>query len=114
MALAAIGLGAGLLSGLFGIGGGIIMVPAMVMLAGLTQHSAAATSLAAIVPIAVVGAAIFGGASSVDLAAAAALTVGSLAGVQVGSHVMGVLSERWLRMAFGAFIACVAIAMLLS
>lgn len=112
--LAAIGLAAGLLSGLFGIGGGIIMVPAMVLAAGMAQRNAAATSLAAIVPIAAVGAVIFGGARSVDLAAAGALTIGSLGGVQVGSRLMGRISERWLRIGFAAFIASVAIAMLLS
>jgi uncharacterized membrane protein YfcA len=112
--LAAIGLAAGVLSGLFGIGGGIIMVPGMVLLAGLAQHNAAATSLAAIVPIAAVGALVFGGASSVDLTAAAALAAGSLVGVQVGSRLMGRVSEYRLRMAFAAFIAGVAVAMLLS
>jgi uncharacterized membrane protein YfcA len=114
VSLAAIGLAAGLLSGLFGIGGGIIMVPAMVLAVGIAQRNAAATSLAAIVPIAAVGALIFGGARSVDLAAGVALTVGSLAGVQVGSRLMGHISEHWLRIGFAAFIAVVAIAMLLS
>jgi uncharacterized membrane protein YfcA len=114
LALAAIGLAAGLLSGMFGIGGGIIMVPAMVLLAGMPQHNAAATSLAAIVPIATVGAAIFGGAGSVDLPAAGLLVIGSLIGVQVGSRAMGRFSDRWLRFVFGAFLACVAIAMLLT
>jgi uncharacterized membrane protein YfcA len=57
---------------------------------------------------------IFGGARSVDLGAAVALAVGSLAGVQVGSRVMGRVSEHWLRIAFAAFIASVAVVMLLS
>jgi uncharacterized protein len=114
LSLAAIGLAAGLLSGLFGIGGGIIMVPAMVLAVGMAQRNAAATSLAAIVPIAAVGALIFGGARSVDLAAGVALTIGSLAGVQVGSRAMGHISEHWLRIGFAAFIAVVAVAMLLS
>jgi uncharacterized protein len=99
---------------MFGVGGGIIMVPAMVLAVGMTQHSAAATSLAAIVPIAAIGAAIFGAARSIDMLAAAALVVGSLAGVQVGSRIMGRISEHWLRIAFAVFIACVAVAMLLS
>jgi uncharacterized protein len=114
VSLVAVGLAAGVLSGMFGIGGGIIMVPAMVLLAGMPQHNAAATSLAAIVPIATVGAVVFGGASSVDLPAAALLVIGSLVGVQVGSRAMGHVSDRWLRVAFGAFMACVAIAMLLT
>jgi uncharacterized membrane protein YfcA len=48
------------------------------------------------------------------LAAAAALTVGSLAGVQLGSRLMVRVSEYWLRIGFAAFIASVAVAMLLS
>jgi uncharacterized membrane protein YfcA len=114
LALGAVGLAAGVLSGMFGIGGGIIMVPAMVLLVGMAQHNAAATSLAAIVPIATVGAVIFGGASSVDLPAAGLLVIGSLIGVQVGSRAMGHVSDRWLRVGFGAFMACIAIAMLLT
>ena len=50
---AAVGLGAGFLSGLFGVGGGILMVPALVMVMHLDQRLAHGTSLAAVVPIAV-------------------------------------------------------------
>ena len=78
--LAAIGVAAGLLSGLFGVGGGIVMVPALVLL-GMGQHRAHAASLGAIVPIATVGAIVFGGASAVDLPAAAVLAAGGVVGV---------------------------------
>ena len=114
LALAGIGLAAGILSGLFGVGGGIIMVPAMALLVRMSQRSAAATSLAAIVPIATVGAVIFGGAASVDLPAAGLLVIGSLTGVQLGSRLMARISEDRLRVAFAIFIVAVAIAMLLS
>ena len=114
LALAGIGLAAGILSGMFGVGGGIIMVPAMALLVGMSQRSAAATSLAAIVPIATVGALIFGGAASVDLPAAGLLVIGSLTGVQLGSRLMARISEDRLRVAFAIFIVAVAIAMLLS
>lgn len=113
-ALAAIGLGAGILSGLFGVGGGIVMVPAMAILVGLSQRTAAATSLAAIVPIATVGAIIFGGAANVDLPAAALLIVSSITGVQLGGRLMSRLSEDVLRIGFAIFVVCVAVAMLLS
>lgn len=114
LALAGIGLAAGILSGMFGVGGGIIMVPAMALLVRMSQRSAAATSLAAIVPIATVGALIFGGAASVDLPAAGLLVIGSLTGVQLGSRLMARISEDRLRVAFAIFIVAVAIAMLLS
>jgi uncharacterized protein len=114
LVLAAIGIGAGVLSGLFGVGGGIIMVPAMVLLAGMAQQRASATSLASIVPIAMVGAVIFGGADSVNLLAAAVLVVGSVIGVQFGSRLMPRVGDDRLRIGFAIFMIGVAITMLVS
>ena len=112
-ALVAIGAGAGVLSGLFGIGGGLLMVPALVLLVRTAQHRAHATSLAAIVPIALVGALVFGRADSVDVIAAAVLAVGSLLGVQAGARAMGRLSSERLALVFAGFVIVVALAMLL-
>ena len=53
---ALIGVGAGVTAGLFGVGGGVIFVPALVLVLGLNQHEAIATSLLAIIPVALVGA----------------------------------------------------------
>lgn len=114
LALAAAGVGAGFLSGLFGVGGGLVMVPALVLMVGVTQHRAHATSLAAIIPIAAVGAVIFGGAENVNLVAAGLLVVGSLAGVQAGTRLMDRLSSDRLALLFGAFVIAVALAMLVS
>jgi uncharacterized membrane protein YfcA len=112
--LAGIGLTAGVLSGLFGVGGGVIMVPAMVLLAGMAQQNASATSLASIVPIAAVGAIIFGGADNVDLPAAAVLAVGSLIGVQVGARLMPMVGDDRLRVGFAIFMIGIAIVMLVA
>ena len=112
--LAAIGLAAGGLSGLFGVGGGIIMVPGMVLLAGIAQQRASATSLAAIVPIAAVAAVIFGQADSLNLPAAAVLMVGSIIGVQVGARLMTRIGEDRLRIGFAIFMIAVAVTMLVS
>ena len=111
--LAAVGAAAGVLSGMFGVGGGVLMVPALVLLIGLGQHRAHATSLAAIVPIAAVGALVFGRANSVDLAAAALLAAGSLLGVQAGARVMNRLSDDRLALVFGGFLFVLALGMLL-
>ncbi|HET7686449.1 MAG TPA: sulfite exporter TauE/SafE family protein [Candidatus Limnocylindria bacterium] len=111
--LVAIGVAAGILSGLFGVGGGILMVPAMVLLAGFAQQRAQATSLAAIVPIAAVGALIFGRADNVDLLAAAILVAGSLLGVQAGAWLMHRTSDERLSTIFGIFLAAVAVTLLL-
>ena len=109
--LAAIGAAAGILSGLLGVGGGIVMVPALV-LAGIGQHRAQATSLAAIVPIAIVGATLFGRAGSVDVGAALLLVVGSLVGVRAGVLLMGRLSEALLARVFAVFLIVVAVTLL--
>lgn len=111
--LAATGLAAGVLSGLFGVGGGIVMVPAMVLMLGIAQRRAQAASLAAIIPIATVGALVFGGADNLDLAAAAVLTAGALIGVRLAGRILTRLSDARLRQIFGALLAAVAIAMFL-
>lgn len=53
--IAVVGIGAGVVSGLFGVGGGVVFVPALVFIFGLGQAEAQATSLLAIVPVAIVG-----------------------------------------------------------
>jgi uncharacterized protein len=112
--LLAIGAGAGLLSGLLGVGGGILLVPALVLLVGFGQHRAQATSLAAILPIAIVGAFVFGRAGSVDYLAAVLLAAGSLVGVQLGARVMHRLSPERLSLIFAIFLIVVAVSMILG
>lgn len=112
-ALIAIGIGilAGLGSGLLGVGGGTVMVPLSVLWLGLTQHKAHATSLAAIAPIALVGAVAFASANEVDIPAALGLGAGALVGAPLGARIMAGLSESRLKVAFGAFMVAVGVAM---
>ena len=109
--LVGVGVAAGVLSGIFGVGGGILMVPAMVVVIGFGQHRAHATSLAAIIPIAAVGAFVFGRADSVNLLAAVVLAAGSLLGVQAGARLMNRLSNERLGLVFGAFLVLIALMM---
>jgi uncharacterized membrane protein YfcA len=113
IALVVVGLLAGALSGLLGVGGGILMVPAMVMLLGFTHQRAQATSLAAIAPIAALGAIVFGRTANVDLAAAGLLIGGSLVGVQAGARLMHRMSNERLSLVFGAVLVAVAISLLI-
>lgn len=108
----AIGVVAGLLSGLLGVGGGIVMVPLLVLGARLSQHEAHATSLAAIVPIAAVGAVRFAAAGTIDYGAAALLALGSLIGAPLGARLMARLAEASLKMLFGALLVAVAVQLL--
>lgn len=107
--LLVVGFVAGILSGLLGVGGGLIMVPAMVLLLGLSQHAAHAASLAAIVPIALAGVLIFGQASQVDPVAGALLSLGAILGVRIGAQLMRRTGERRLRAAFGLFLIAMAL-----
>jgi uncharacterized protein len=105
---------AGLTAGLFGVGGGIVIVPPLVAFAALSQHQAHATSLAAIVPIAAVAGARFAIDGSVDWSAAALLSVGTLLGAPVGARLLARTSAGTLNVAFGAFMLIVAVRLLLT
>ena len=85
--LALIGLAAGLFSGGFGIGGGLVLVPLLVAV-GLDRHRAHATSLAAIVPIAVAGAVAFGLSGEIDLALGILIGAGGVVGSVLGASLM--------------------------
>ncbi len=109
----AIGVGAGLLAGLFGVGGGIVMVPSMVA-AGVSQHRAHATSLLAILVIAVAGTARFAAAGEVDWSIGAAVAAGAIGGSTLGSRVMGRMSPQVLRLAFVVLLAGAGVRMVVG
>lgn len=92
----------GFLSGMMGIGGGVIMVPAMVLFAGFTQHAAQGSSLLAIVPIGMVGAFTHWRLGNVNTAILPALIPGTLIGTYLGASFAHVLSELFLRILFAA------------
>ncbi|MGH8573565.1 MAG: TSUP family transporter [Gammaproteobacteria bacterium] len=106
--LVGIGALAGVASGLLGVGGGIVMVPLLVFAAGLSQHQAHATSLAAIVPIAAMGAVPFAVDGRIDYGIAALLALGSLIGAPIGARLMAGLQEAPLKIAFGTLQIVVA------
>lgn len=101
MILAAlIGVAAGVASGLLGIGGGILFVPALTILMGLHQVQAEATSLLAIVPVAVVGSLRQRAYGNLRVRDAAIMGVLSIAGVIGGVALANALPERVLRIGF--------------
>lgn len=106
--MAVVGVFVGILSGMFGIGGGTVIVPALVWL-GLTQRHAAATSLMAIVPTAISGVVSYAMEGDVDWLAAALVFAGMVVGGQIGSLLLSKLSEVTLRWSFAAFLAFVIV-----
>jgi uncharacterized membrane protein YfcA len=109
--LGAIGLAGGLFSGLLGVGGGVVMVPLLVLWGRYGQRDAHAISLGAIIPISAAGVITFGAAGEIQVWEALALAVGSIAGAQVGTTLLTRIDERRLKFAFGAFLLIVAVLM---
>jgi uncharacterized membrane protein YfcA len=107
----ALGLAGGVLAGLFGVGGGIIFVPALTLGLGLGQLTAEATSLAAIVPVVAVGSFRQNRAGLVSWRPAIIIGLCSLAGVLVGAEIALELPEDALRRAFAAFLVLSAVQM---
>lgn len=107
-----IGAAAGVMSGLLGVGGGIVMIPLMTALLGLTQHKAHGTSLAVIVFTAVSGALTYGWKGHTDLFVATELAIGSIIGARIGALTMNRIPARQLRMLFGGFIFLVGLRMI--
>lgn len=103
----------GLLSGLFGVGGGIVMVPLLIALAGMDQRRAATTSLAAILPTSIVGSLTYLANGQVDLLAGAIIAVGAVVGALIGSRLLRRIPLFWLRWLFIALLLVVAARMVL-
>jgi uncharacterized membrane protein YfcA len=97
-----LGLVAGVLSGLIGIGGGIIIVPALVFLFGMSQHNAQGTTLALLIPpIGILAAWTYYKAGYVDLKVAALIAAGFFAGSLLGAKISTNISDATLERVFG-------------
>lgn len=108
-----IGLGAGLLSGLFGVGGGTVIVPMLVLLLGFDQKLASGTSLAAIVPTATVGVVSYAIHGDVEWIVALILAAGAVVGAQIGSWLLAKLPQNAIRWGFVAFLVVVIVMLFL-
>jgi uncharacterized protein len=110
----AVGIVAGVGSGLLGVGGGFVMIPLLVAALHLTQHRAHATSLAAIVLIATAGSLRFAVDGSVDWRAAGLLALGSLVGAPLGAALLDRIKERPLKISFGIIGLVVSVVFLVT
>lgn len=102
---ALIGLVGGVLSGIFGIGGGVVIVPALVYFAGFDQRMATGTSLAALLAPVGLGAVVeYYRQGNVNPPAAVILTLMTMAGALLGAVLATDIAEQYLRLAFGVFV----------
>jgi uncharacterized membrane protein YfcA len=111
--LALIGTGAGLFSGLFGVGGGVLIVPLLVLWFGYSPHLATGTSLAAIAVIAVFAVITHGLSGTVDFAKGLLVGLPAVAGVLAGTSLQQRLSGRTVSLMFSALLVGVAVELLI-
>src|SRR3954470_4423959 len=110
-----IGLGAGVLSGLFGIGGGVVIVPALIFIARMQPQTATGTSLAALLlPVGALGAWEYYRTGSLNVGAGLLVALGLFLGAGVGARLSLQISPAGLRRAFAVFLALIAIRMWFS
>jgi uncharacterized protein len=104
----AIGVAAGVIAGLLGVGGGVLFVPGLVIFLDLSQHQAEATSLLAIVPVAIVGALAQNRYGNVRRPDALLLGLFSVAGAAAGVALANLLSGKALQVGFAVLMLFVA------
>jgi uncharacterized membrane protein YfcA len=110
-----LGLLAGILSGLLGIGGGILIIPALVFVVGLTQRQAQGTTLALMVPpIGLLAAWTYYKQGHVDLKIAGLICLGFFFGGLLGAKLAGVVSATLLKKLFGVALLITALKMILA
>ncbi len=112
LVLILIGVAGGVLSGTFGVGGGIILVPLLITFGRLDQRHAAATSLLAILPTAIAGSIPYIVSGEVDFIAAGVIAAGAVVGAIVGASLLKRIPILWLRWIFIAVLAIVAARMI--
>lgn len=115
IALIVIGLLAGILSGIMGVGGGVVMVPLMILLLGFNQHEAQGTSLAVLaVPVTFLAAYNYYNEGFVNWKYAALIAVFFIVGGYVGSKMAVNLDQKTLRRIFGGILLVISVKLLLG
>jgi uncharacterized membrane protein YfcA len=113
--LALIGVTAGILAGLFGIGGGVLIVPALVLLLGMPQHTATGTSLVALLlPVGILGVWSYyraGNITSEHITFGLIVAIGLFAGTYLGSQIALEISNETLQKVFAGFLMSVSLYM---
>jgi len=112
--LAVIGTAAGAFSGLFGVGGGTVIVPLLIFWFAYGEHEATGTSLAAIVVIAALGVIVQGAYGNVDVGKGLLVGIPAVGGVLAGTSLQQRLSGRAVSLLFAALLVAVAIDLLVQ
>jgi uncharacterized protein len=110
--LAAVGTAAGLYSGLFGVGGGAVIVPLLILWLGYGAREATGTSLAAIILIAALTAGLHGAYGNVHFEKGVLIGIPAVGGVVAGTWLQQRVPAKWISIAFAVFLVAVAVELL--
>src|SRR5437773_10592348 len=109
-----VGLLAGVISGLFGVGGAVVIIPGLVLITRMQQHTAHGTSLAALLlPVGLLGVLQYAKRQQVNWGYAAVVAVGLLIGAYFGARLAGSVPDLTLRKLFGGFLLLISVKLLL-
>lgn len=111
---AIMGLAAGMLSGLLGIGGGVVLVPMMVFFLGIGQHTAQGISMLVIIPTALIAIWHFNKDNLVDYRMAGLLAIGAISGALISANFVQNIPAEDLKRLFGVFIIYTGLRMILA
>lgn len=114
MIIFAMGLTAGVISGLLGVGGGAVLVPMLVFFLGLTQHMAQGISLVYIIPTAIAGLIQLHRKQLVDYRMAMYLAIGSVAGALLSANFVQYIPGSDLKRIFGVFVIFTGVRMIMA
>ena len=104
----------GILSGLLGVGGGVFLVPIMVSYFSISQHVAQATSMAIVVPTAIVSSAVYGFHGNIEIGLSLNLVLGSICGASIGARLMKRIPPVRLQQLFGLLLLVVGLRMIIT
>jgi hypothetical protein len=113
LTVALVGIAAGFLSGMFGVGGGILIVPGLVLIAKMDQRIAHGTSLAAVLPISAASLVTYWSHDHVDVRVGLCLAAGALVGAVLGTKLLHILPHRVLAIAFAGILLVTAVRLFL-
>jgi len=113
LGLVLVGVLAGILAGMFGIGGGLVIVPALAILYGMRQHAAVGTSLGALLlPVGALSAWVYWKNGNLNIRYSLLLAVGLVLGAYLGARLVEPVSDLTLRRMFGVFLLVISVKML--
>ncbi|WFA09611.1 sulfite exporter TauE/SafE family protein [Tissierella sp. Yu-01] len=110
--LIALGLVTGLVNGLFGSGGGMIIVPALIFILGLKEYKAHATAISIIFPLTIISTIVYFFNNTIPLKIGFLVMIGALLGSYIGAKVLNKIPAKILRKAFGCVIIYTAVRMI--